>query len=189
MVDKKDSSDSKLFRLVMQDVKPIKRRHHTVFSKLKSVPIPVNSEAKNKQKPINFSSKLFEPSKHSVTHEVLTHGDIKGLDRRTGLRLKRGQFPIEACLDLHGMTQREAYKSLCLFIDSQHSAGRRCIIVVTGKGRGHEGGGVLKTAVPKWLNAPPNRNKLLAFEYAIQKDGGSGALYVLLKRKRSTKNL
>ena len=56
---------------------------------------------------------------------------------------------------------------------------------MTGKGVGKEGGGVLRNAVPRWLNEAPNREKVLAFEYARQKDGGVGALYVLLKRRRA----
>ena len=51
---------------------------------------------------------------------------------------------------------------------------------MTGKGVGKEGGGVLRNAVPRWLNEAPNRDKVLAFEYARPKDGGAGALYVLL---------
>jgi DNA-nicking Smr family endonuclease len=62
--------------------------------------------------------------------------------------------------------------------------GTRCVIVVTGKGVGKDGGGVLRSAVPRWLNESPNREKVLAFEYARQKDGGAGALYVLMKRRR-----
>ena len=83
------------------------------------------------------------------------------------------------------MTQTEAHRALGAFISGQQTAGRRCVIVVTGKGVGKEGGGVLRNAVPRWLNEVPNRDKVLAFEYARQKDGGVGALYVLLKRRRA----
>ena len=102
-----------------------------------------------------------------------------------GQRFKRGQLPVEGWLDLHGMTQNEAHGALGAFLARQFAMGRRCVIVVTGKGVSKEGGGVLRNAVPRWLNEAPNREKVLAFEYARQRDGGAGALYVLLKRNRS----
>ena len=66
------------------------------------------------------------------------------------------------------------------FIDGQWAAGRRCVLVVTGKGKG-----VLKDAVPQWLNGPLLRMKILSFTYAQRQDGGEGALYILLKRARA----
>ena len=128
---------------------------------------------------------VLPASKPKPKRPLLGHGDITGLDRRTGQRFKRGQLPLEARLDLHGMTQTEAHRALSSFLAVQQSAGRRCVIVVTGKGVGKEGGGVLRNAVPFWLNEAPNRNRGLAFEYARQKDGGAGAIYVLLRRRRA----
>ena len=58
--------------------------------------------------------------------------------------------------------------------------------MVTGKGVGKKGAGVLRSAVPRWLNQMPNRDKVLAFDYARQKDGGVGALYILLRRRRGS---
>ena len=64
----------------------------------------------------------------------MSHGTLVGLDRRTGERLKRGKLPIEGYLDMHGMTQSEAYNALDnFFLDSQ-AAGKRCVLVITGKG-------------------------------------------------------
>ncbi len=109
---------------------------------------------------------------------------MAGVDRRTGQKLRRGQMPVEARIDLHGMTQTEAHRALTAFVDRQWFAGKRCVMVVTGKGSGQEGGGVLRRMVPRWLNEGSTRTKVLAFDYARQRDGGAGALYVLLKRKR-----
>ncbi len=58
------------------------------------------------------------------------------------------------------------------------------MLVITGKGLMKEDGGVLRQQVPRWLNQSPNRGRVLAFDYAQQKHGGMGALYVLLKRRR-----
>ena len=114
----------------------------------------------------------------------LTHGASPGVDRRTADKLKRGLMPIEARLDLHGMTQAEAHGRLTAFVEGHQAAGRRCVLVVTGKGTWREEGGVLRDAVPRWLNAPELRPRILSFSHAQPKDGGEGALYILLKRIR-----
>ncbi len=103
-----------------------------------------------------------------------------GVDRATAERVKRGRTPIEGCLDLHGMTQAEAHRALAGFVAVSRAAGRRCVLVITGHGR--IGGGVLKAAVPRWLGEPELRRHLLAIAPARPKDGGSGALYLLLRR-------
>jgi DNA-nicking Smr family endonuclease len=111
-----------------------------------------------------------------------------GLDKRSTERLKRGQMPIEARLDLHGMTQDEAHAALGGFLTRCEARGLRCVLVITGKGfrrLGETGGlGVLRSAVPRWLNEAPNRARVLAFSAAQPQHGGGGALYVLLRRRR-----
>ena len=68
-----------------------------------------------------------------------------GVDRSTAERVKRGRYPVEAVLDLHGMTQAEAHRALSRVIAASRAAGQRCILVVTGHGR--MSGGILKAAV------------------------------------------
>jgi len=103
-----------------------------------------------------------------------------GIDRATAERLKRGRYQVEARLDLHGMTQAEAHRALAGFVAGSRAAGRRCLLVITGHGR--ISGGVLKAAVPRWLGEPELRHHVLALAPAQPKAGGSGALYVLLRR-------
>jgi DNA-nicking Smr family endonuclease len=103
-----------------------------------------------------------------------------GVDRATAERLKRGRRAIEARLDLHGMTQAEAHHALFGFVAGSRTAGRRCVLVITGHGR--IGGGVLKSAVPRWLHEPEMRRHVLAIAPARPQHGGAGALYVLLRR-------
>jgi DNA-nicking Smr family endonuclease len=107
-----------------------------------------------------------------------------GVDRRTAERLRRGALALEARLDLHGMTQEEAHRALDAFLARAAQAGKRCVLVITGKGGRSSGDGVLRAAVPRWLNEAPNRARLLAFAPAQPQDGGAGALYLLLKRRR-----
>jgi DNA-nicking Smr family endonuclease len=106
-----------------------------------------------------------------------------GIDRANAERLKRGKHPVEARLDLHGMTQEEAHRALAHFIRRAREGGKRCVLVITG--RGGPGGGVLRAAVPRWLDQPEFRPHLLAIAAAQPRDGGAGALYVMLRRTRA----
>lgn len=113
----------------------------------------------------------------------LSHGSAPGLDRRSGERLKRGQLEIDGSLDLHGMTQDAAHAALLGFVGRAFEAGRRCVLVITGKGT-RDGTGVLRAVVPHWLNQSPLRERIIGFSYAQARHGGEGALYVLVRRRR-----
>lgn len=112
----------------------------------------------------------------------LTHGDSPGVDKRTAQRFKRGRMDIDGTIDLHGMTQEAAHIALHRFVEGGAAAGKRCLLVITGKGT--RGEGVLRGAVPRWLNDERLRRHILTFSHAQPQHGGSGALYVLLKRRR-----
>jgi DNA-nicking Smr family endonuclease len=114
---------------------------------------------------------------------ALDHGVATGIDKRTLERFRKGEMPVDANLDLHGMTQDAAHVALLRFVDRAAAAGHRCLLIVTGKGL-REGTGVLRKQVPRWLNDSLTRPKLLAIHRARPQHGGDGALYVLLKRKR-----
>ena len=109
----------------------------------------------------------------------LRHGETGGIDRGTQRRLFRGEVPIESRLDLHGMTAARAQNQLAQFIELSAYRGCRCVLIITGKGLG-----VLHGHVPDWLKRPPLSSHVLALAEAQPKDGGSGALYVLLRRNR-----
>ncbi|HZH28662.1 MAG TPA: Smr/MutS family protein [Azospirillaceae bacterium] len=109
---------------------------------------------------------------------------VPGLDRRTADRLRKGKVELRGRIDLHGMTQAQAHAALVSFILRCWNEDRRTVLVITGKGSVGEGGGVLRRAVPRWLNEPPLRERILGINEAAQRDGGVGALYVLLKRRR-----
>jgi DNA-nicking Smr family endonuclease len=107
-----------------------------------------------------------------------------GIDRANAERLKRGRHPISAQLDLHGLTQAEAHRQLIRFVEGSYQAGQRCVLIITGRGLGPEGPGVLKGAVPRWLAESELRRRVLAVAEARPRDGGAGALYLLLRRQR-----
>lgn len=105
-------------------------------------------------------------------------------DRRTYERLKEGHIAIEGQVDLHGCTQEEALTAVSEFLDNSWFEGRRCLLVITGKGTARDGGGVLRSAVPRWITEGAHRDRLIGIGPADPRHGGDGALYVLLRRPR-----
>ncbi|PKU23510.1 Smr/MutS family protein, partial [Telmatospirillum siberiense] len=114
---------------------------------------------------------------------ALDHRRAPGLDKSTAGRFAKGMMEIDATIDLHGLTQPVAHAALSRFVSGSADLGRRCLLVITGKGN-REGSGVLRAEVPRWLSEPSLRAQILAFTPAQPKHGGGGALYVLLKRRR-----
>ena len=121
--------------------------------------------------------------------------NVPGLDRRTAERLRKGQMEIDGRIDLHGLTRAEAHRELRSYISAAHIRGMRCVLVITGKGSsrqktddavfmGTTRSGILREAVPKWLSAPDLAHLVVDIRHAQPKHGGSGALYVLLRRRR-----
>ncbi len=95
-------------------------------------------------------------------------------------RLRRGRLTVEADLDLHGRIVADAVVALDRFLDDSRRRGRRCVRIVHGKGFGSRSGlPVMKAHVDRWLRTRP---EVLAFCSATPPDGGTGALYVLLRR-------
>ncbi|MCY4231841.1 MAG: Smr/MutS family protein [Alphaproteobacteria bacterium] len=109
-----------------------------------------------------------------------------GLDKRTARRIRRGALPIDARIDLHGMTREQAYRCLTRFLAESQGAGRRLVLVVTGKGQGADGvsSGVIRREAPHWLARSPNAARVLDTAPAQSRHGGEGALYVYLRKRR-----
>ena len=88
-------------------------------------------------------------------------------------------------LDLHGYNRVEAEKTLKVFINTCINQEKRCILIVTGKRNTTLGAkSILRELVPSWLDSEMLASLVLAHNYAIKKDGGDGARYVLLRKKR-----
>ena len=118
------------------------------------------------------------------TEEYL-EGARLGLDPRLVTRLRRGDFSVQAHIDLHGMTQPDAKAALTDFILESVRKGRRAVLVVHGRGLRSPGGRpVLKHAAAQWLSHGTIGGYVLAFTTARIYDGGAGAVWVLLRRER-----
>lgn len=118
------------------------------------------------------------------------------MDKRLKQRFQRGELPVEARLDLHGLTLANAERALSRLIRDAVAQQKRCLLVITGKGlRGtgepglqqamsHQGRGVLRAWLPEYLKRGPWRDEILGVTPARQEMGGAGAFYVLLRRQR-----
>lgn len=179
--------EQELWRNVMRDVEPIARntpgpdthplQHGTAEDKPEPSPPP-------RKKMTAMPPQTPAPGREPPPRQPRMRPE-SGIDKRTLARLKKGKTPIDAVLDLHGMRQDEAHRRLVTFILSCWMSGRRVLLVITGKGtRSPEPGGVLRKQVPRWLHDDPLGEKVLTIQPAQPKDGGSGAYYVLLRRRR-----
>jgi DNA-nicking Smr family endonuclease len=98
-------------------------------------------------------------------------------------KLRRGQMPIDARLDLHGMTMPEARAQLELFLRTMRARGERCVLVIHGKGEHSPyGSGILRGEISAWLSQGGPSEQVAAFATAQDSDGGVGAVYVLIRR-------
>lgn len=110
-------------------------------------------------------------------------GLADGIDRRLLRRLRSGDYAVQAHVDLHGATREEAKERVARFILESRRAGRRCVLIVHGRGlHSKDSIPVLKQAVRSWLERGQLARSVLAFATARPTDGGAGAVYVLLRR-------
>jgi DNA-nicking Smr family endonuclease len=164
-----------LWEEVTRADKPLKKRSRVV------------TKPKVASKKIEVTSHSHMPISYKILPE-LSRGEYANIDRNTQERFRKGDMDMDGRLDLHGFTCDEAREMVAGFIASHYSRGSRFLLIITGKGtfrkEGEERAGVLKGALPSWLSEPDIRPYILAFDTAKAKHGGSGAFYVLLRRKR-----
>ena len=116
-----------------------------------------------------------------VVHDDEDSYQRQGIPRRTLRRLRRGQISVQDELDLHGLRIHQARDALAEFLADCRTRRLSCVRIIHGKGLGSgPSGPVLRPKVRQWLM---KRNHVLAFCSAPAHDGGSGALYVLLKNR------
>jgi DNA-nicking Smr family endonuclease len=110
-------------------------------------------------------------------------GHVRGLDPHVVRRLKRGELALQAHVDLHGLLKEEAKTELESFLAKSRQQGRRCVLVVHGRGlHSKDQVPVLKEALKRWMRTDRFARHVLAFSTARPHDGGAGAIYVLLKK-------
>ncbi len=147
---------------------------------------PVNEEAEALARLSDLVSGAAEFDLSDSTEYV--EGAVVGLDRRILRRLRRGEFAYQAAIDLHGMSAVPARAAVEAFIKEAVLVGHRCVLIVHGRGHNSKDNvPVLKARLMNWLAGGRIGRVVLAFTSARPADGGTGAVYVLLRRRRGAK--
>lgn len=178
--------DKKAFRMAMQGVTPLKQSEKVTLS-LKTV-------AEKRGKPY-FSRPLEKPASNplpavrTLYSPESTYFTLQAESKLAFMRnhvpkkqfhaLRSGQLPWQAVLDLHGMTREQAQKMVCQFIHTSLQKRCRVVLIIHGKGSVQGEAPILKNLTYHWLIQFPQIN---AFHSAVPKDGGMGAVYILLKK-------
>ncbi|HHF7368467.1 TPA: Smr/MutS family protein [Legionella bozemanae] len=172
--------DKALFRESMRSVKPLNEKTKRV-----KVEAPKPSIQSKKNKSLEIQEKkeyyLSDMIVDTVFSETILSYAHPSLSNQQFKALKQGKIPWEARLDLHGLKSEKARDILCQFIQTQVESSKKCLLIIHGKGGYLGAPPVIKNLLNRWL---PQLDEILAFHSALPKDGGSGAVYVLLKRKK-----
>jgi len=164
----------------MSDVRRLKTEKRVESAKSKPKPKPLQNQNLTTAEDDSNSGRISDPVdlRDAVVDDVLFFAR-SGIQQKICKKLKRGDLPIEEELDLHGYTVNEAKTAIQDFLHECKRQHIRYIRIIHGKGyRSENNIPVLKTHVAYWL---PQINDVLAFSSAQARDGGTGALYVLLK--------
>ncbi|WP_454815871.1 Smr/MutS family protein [Labrys neptuniae] len=182
------AEDSELWAFVTREIIPLKRRRRklatAVAKAAETPPEPASPPARPAAKPKAAASRPVKPPPAPPIPPIAP------LDKHERRQVVRGTRAIDARIDLHGMRQVEAHGALRGFLAIAQMRGYSMVLVITGKGGGGDMAfsgderGVLRRVVPQWLRMPDLRPLVLGFEEAHHGHGGSGALYVRLRRIR-----
>ena len=172
-----NDEDTDLFQEMMEGVKPLSQE------KIDPDSAPILPKAKRPEQAVKqhlkFGELDFAPA--VASDETLSFART-GVQQKIMTKLKKGQFPIQSKIDLHGSTVNQAGAKLQHAINVAVANKQRCVLVVHGRGKGSfDSKPAIKTHVNQWLRSSSN---VLAFCSAQSQHGGTGAVYVLLKRQR-----
>jgi DNA-nicking Smr family endonuclease len=193
--DKKNniiSNDDELWNNITKNDKKYIKSNRFVTKNVNSVKKKLNTKNNMKHETANNES-IKKDIKSDITI-AKNNTNIQELDPKiipSGIsasqadKLRKGKIRPERTIDLHGFTQLRAHSYINDELIKCHRRNIRSILIITGKKFGKMGAeGVLKKEVPKWLNLSPLKEIILMTSWAIPRDGGEGALYVLLRRVR-----
>jgi DNA-nicking Smr family endonuclease len=171
-----NSESSALFRSAVGDTRPIKKRDR--IQNTTPVARPKRDQRQTEQEQF-IDPGLEHLSGMSIAPGEKLYFQHGSVNRKVMRDLRRGKYPVREEIDLHGMTGSEAIKALRDFISYSYQNQLNCVSVVHGKGLGSGSRGpVLKAGVDQWLR---QWDEVRAFCSALDRDGGTGAVYVLLK--------
>ena len=180
-------NERELFLEAMADVEPINRENRIEPS---CGPCwSIDSENDPKDETMQQLSNLVNSGEGFVVADTPEYIEGTGYNIHPEIskRLHRGNFSIQSHIDLHGLGVEDARKAFEIFFKDAITTGKRAVLVVHGRGLSSPGRPVLKTKVIEWLTRGPLRKWVIAFSSARSCDGGTGATYVLLRKRPLTK--
>ena len=176
---KKKSDDEELWEKVKRTAKPLYSNRASNVAK----PAVAAGARLERSERNNVPRRIVKPFRDEPQVLFTPASKPKLLDEPTRRKISKGKLEIEARVDLHGMTQIQAHRKLQQFLEHAYNSGKRTVLVITGKGS--MGEGILKAAVPRWLDEPFFRKITVGFHEASVSHGGGGALYVRIRRKKA----
>lgn len=179
--------DGKLFAEAMSGVTPIDARDESLPPEppLKIAPSREELEEAEVMQALRDLVDGESPLSIHQTDEAI-EGAVDGLDGHVMNKLRRGEFSVQDHLDLHGFTRDEAREKVEAFLLQAIAQGKRCVLIIHGRGHGSKDHiPVLKNALKSWLLRRALRKRVLAFSTAQPFDGGAGAIYILLRTRKS----
>jgi DNA-nicking Smr family endonuclease len=187
--------DRSLWERVARSAKPLARKSARLAPSVPVVGRQSAAPARETAQPAAAAQRPSMAAKPPRVSPLPKTTPATRLDRRTVQRLSRGTISLDGRLDLHGLTQSAAHHRLLGFLQQSQRANARMVLVITGKGgtkarSAHgmsEHTGVLRRAVPQWLRTPEFSVLVVGYDAAGPAHGGSGALYVRLRRRPGTK--
>ncbi len=184
------SEETSLWQKVTKDVEPITQgdpssHAHLTACEDQNAPHTLVSKPPRKQ----YSKPLLTLNDVKASLSPLQHSLVGAGDPRQAKRVSRGRRNIDATLDLHGLTQEQAFQRLQLFLNQAKIHQNKCVLVITGKGPPearnlplHEAPrGVLRRRFLDWVDGPLSHH-IASVSQAHQRHGGAGAFYVFLKK-------
>lgn len=171
-----EDDDSALFREAVRDVRPKAASEHITLAGRRLSTLPRFREADDRQV---MRELLEEPDELFESGDTLSYR-ADGIQDSVFRKLRRGQYRIEKELDLHGLNRALAKEAVSRFLAMCQDQDLRCVRIIHGKGNGSPNSGpVIKSLLDGWLR---KRRDVLAFCSARPVDGGTGAVYALLRR-------
>lgn len=168
---RRDDDERSEFRQAVRDAKPLAGKGRRPEPPPRPPPPAIGSEAEPAAFELERAGERIE-------------GRAPGVDRRTLLRLRKGEPAPEREIDLHGLRVGAAEQALAAALEAAWRASERCLLVIHGRGLRSPAEPVIKRSLPGWLAAPPHGARILAFTSAAPERGGAGATLVLLRRRK-----
>ena len=179
----KREKDRELWEKIKKTAKPLDNSLASRFEEAIGKKVPEKTFANAKPTPVKTQTRIIKPwvpERPSVSPVVNEKHLPRLLDDKTTRKIAKGRLELEGRIDLHGMTQAQAHTRLYSFLDSARKSGKRTVLVITGKGK--LGEGILRSAVPRWLEEERFRKLVTGYRESHRSHGGDGALYVRVRR-------